>query len=105
MACSDLRGKELWTYQPQSGHHVLDLRFSFEQDAFLAVEWPFERGGGKDLIRLSRSTGNKTFVGAIGKPTVTTFASAGGLLVTSDGRVVNTETGGTEDPFETWSSS
>jgi hypothetical protein len=49
-------GKERWRYQPPAGNHVLRLSYQADQ-SFYGVQWAYERGGPKLLLRFSQSTG------------------------------------------------
>jgi len=50
-------GKERWRYQPPAGNHVLRLSYQADQ-SFYGVQWAYERGGPKLLLRFSQSTGD-----------------------------------------------
>ena len=49
-------GKERWRYQPPAGNHVLRLSYQADQ-SFYGMQWAYERGGPKLLLRFSQSTG------------------------------------------------
>lgn len=56
VTCINIFDKDvLWRYSPQPGSHVLKiLRYN---EILAAVEWPFQRGGNKDLIIFDEGSG------------------------------------------------
>jgi outer membrane protein assembly factor BamB len=90
--CVDLSGREIWRYTPDEGRHVLDLSYSESAAAFVGVEWPYQVGGNKTLLRFDTANG-RAVAADIGEPAETAFCLSGTLLLTSDGAVRDTMNG------------
>jgi hypothetical protein len=54
------------------------------------VEWPYEQGGAKRLIRWSRNDGAVVDSKILGQPADCCFGLDGEVVVLADGRVVST---------------
>ncbi|WP_457618860.1 hypothetical protein [Lutibacter sp.] len=92
--CIDLlTGHEQWRYDPPSGTHLLSLSYCDEGYCFLGIEWSFEKGGTKRMLRLSYDEGIVLGSFDVGMPGGCTFALDGKVLVTSDGKIFDTTTG------------
>jgi hypothetical protein len=92
-------GKRLWRYHPPHGAHVVSLGYNIETQRFLAVEWPFKKGGEKRLIELGRDEGNPRTVAPLPESAVEEFCMRGTRLLGAPGWVLNTTTGEFEEPF------
>jgi hypothetical protein len=79
-------------YTPPANHHVLKLAFSPEANCFLGIEWNYQSGGSKRLIRLA-DTGDAHLVALIGEPAEAVFLNRGAQVLTTDGTVFDTATG------------
>jgi hypothetical protein len=84
-------GGERWRYQPKPGRHVLRLGYRDAERSVLGVEWPFEKGGAKRLIRWSLS-GEVIDSVILGHPVDCCFGLAGEVIVLADGTVVSIPT-------------
>jgi hypothetical protein len=94
--CVDIRtGEERWRYQPQVGRHVLCLGYREAEPSLLGVEWPFEKGGAKRLLRWSLHDGSIIDSLDLGEPVDCSFAMAGEVIVTAEGDVLDCATGAT----------
>lgn len=83
-------GTERWRYVPKRGRHVLHLGYHEAKQCFLGVEWPYEKGGAKQLLRWSALDGAVIDSMILGHPTDCCFALQGEVIVLADGRVINT---------------
>jgi hypothetical protein len=94
--CIDLStGQERWRYNPPPGSHVLCLGYREEEPCFLGVEWPFQKGGAKRLLQLSLNRGVILGTLDLGNPTDCCFALAGRVVVTAEGKILDSATGRT----------
>ena len=94
--CVDIgTGQERWRYQPQAGRHVRSLGYHEAEPSLLGVEWPFERGGAKRLLRWSLDGGAVIDSLDLGEPVDCCFGLAGEVIVTADGGVLDSATGAT----------
>lgn len=89
------KAKEIWRYAPSPGHHVLTLGYSERCDAYFGVEWPYVYGGNKLLKRFTRETGQVSLVCELGQPAETLFCLSGNYMLTSDGLLIDVDTGQT----------
>lgn len=94
--CFDLNLRvERWRYIPAQGNHVLKLQYSDRTDFYYGVEWPYQYGGDKKLIRLNPWSGETDVVCNLGQPSETEFCQTGYYLLTSMGDLIDPMTGET----------
>ncbi len=93
--CFSVEGaKQLWQYVPEIGSHVTRLEYCEVTDEVLVIQWSYEKGGDKRLVAIDIKTGNIDREDLnIGAPLETAFACRGSLLITTDGRIINTSNG------------
>ena len=92
--CLDIAaGHERWRYQPTAGRHVLRLGDREAERSLLGVEWPFEKGGAKRLLRWSIDSGVLIDAQEIGGPIECCFALDGEVMATAGGEVLEVATG------------
>jgi hypothetical protein len=87
------RGKEMWKYTPPLGNHILHVGYCENNSRFMAIEWPYEKGGPKRLLQLSEKNGSILGYIDLGEPIDCCFAFSGKFLVTTSGDVIDTATG------------
>lgn len=85
-------GKERWRYKPRTGRHVLHLGYRDAEPSLLGVEWQFERGGAKRLMRWSLDNGDVLESLLLGEPADCCFGLSGEVIVLSSGDVLPTST-------------
>jgi hypothetical protein len=91
--CVDLvTGQEAWRFEPDAGHHFLEIGHVRSTGCFFGVDWPFERGGSKRLFRLDVDERMALPVLSLGSPDTIAFDGQGEQLVTSDGRLIDLRT-------------
>jgi hypothetical protein len=86
-------GQEMWKYTPPFGNHILHVGYCENYSRFLAIEWPYEKGGTKRFLQLSRKNGSILDYIDLGEPIDCCFAFSGKFLVTTSGDVMDTATG------------
>ena len=84
--CLDLHGKDIWTYVPPAGIHVLKLDWSSTAEHFVGIQWPYQKGGPKALVLLGK---NSRKIADLGSVPEFAFAEDGDILVTSTGRLLS----------------
>jgi outer membrane protein assembly factor BamB len=87
--------EEVWRYTPPTGTHAQKVAFNERLGVFLAVTWPFVRGGRRFLSQLEPSTGEVVWAVEVPESPEYGFCSRGTLLLTWDGSLLDTETGDT----------
>jgi len=85
-------GNERWRYQPKNGRHILHLGYRDSEPSVLGVEWQFERGGAKRLMRWSLDSGDVLESLLLGEPADCCFGLSGEVVVLSNGDVLPTST-------------
>lgn len=88
-------GRELWRYKSKPGCHVLEVGYCSSTESFYGVEWPYEHGGPKTLLRFDQQSRSATVVALVGTPAETSFCVGGECLLTSDGFLFQLPTLGT----------
>lgn len=83
-------GREQWRFQPKPGRHVLHLGYRAAERSILGVEWPFEKGGAKRLIRWAVDNGQVIDSLILGEPSDCCFGLAGEVIVLADGKILAT---------------
>ena len=91
--CFDQRGGEMWRSPMGAGEHVLKLTYSSMEKAFFGVAWSFTQGGPRVLCRFDELSGRIHTVASVGECAETAFFGHGEYLLTSNGTIVDTETG------------
>jgi hypothetical protein len=89
-------GQLLWRYQGQVG----SVAYHSKLRRFLAIEWPFERGGIKSLLLLGVNSGKVEAKFPLGSSIVEAFCLAGTHLLSSSGWLLDTATGRVAKHFE-----
>lgn len=92
-----LSGTELWRYDPGKWNHILRLWYRAADDAFYGVQWEYNKGSQRSLIRFEAQTGqirevcdlNSSWAEAISPALDCVVTSAGSILALSDGRLLN----------------
>jgi len=80
--------------QPQN-HHVLELSPSPDSPLFYGVQWKYQNGGSKLLLRFSPDGPESDVIRNLGQPAVVAFCRGGRDLLTSEGDVVDCRSGNT----------
>ncbi len=89
--CIELtNGKERWRYQPKPGSHILHLGYRDSEPSLLGVEWQYEEGGAKRLMRWSVDNGDVLESLVLGEPADCCFGLSGEVIVLSNGDVLPT---------------
>ena len=85
---------EIWRYSPAKGKHILTLGYSRAASAFFGVEYSYQKGGPKQLLRFDSATG-KSSPGAKKELDSETevFCKGGDALLTSRGVLIDLLTG------------
>jgi len=86
-------GNEAWRYNPPSGSHVLELGYMKKENAFVGVEWPYEKGGRMKLIRFDKNTGRPSLIREFESVAGLKFTPSGDHLLTSEGHLININNG------------
>ncbi len=94
------QGRLLWRYRPPSGSHSLQLGYNSETRHFLGIEWPYEKGGIKTLLRLAAESGDVLNRFPIGNSIIEAFCASGTRLLSSSGWLLDTSTGKLVGEFE-----
>lgn len=82
-----------WTYVPPAGSHVLTLSFNSLDSNCYGVEWPYQNGGSKRIVRFKTENGQAHFVAEIGDSAIEAFCKFGSRLVTWDGSIFDVASG------------
>jgi hypothetical protein len=93
-------GRILWRYKGPTGSHALTVGYHSELRRFLAIEWPYEKGGSKSLISFSTKTGKIEARFPLGSSIRETFCLGGTHLLSSSGWLIDTSTGQITKDFE-----
>lgn len=86
-------GQQLWEYNPGNGVHALDLAFHESTNAFVAITWPYQKGGEHQLVTLNPSDGEVLLMTSVSSTYEFEFCCKGSLLISSDGTIRSTATG------------
>jgi hypothetical protein len=86
LTCMNLSGETVWRWSPRHGEHCLRLSWNPDLDAWVAVIWPFIKGGTK-TVTLVTPGGDATEAFQIGEVAEAEFLDHGRYLVCSDGVV------------------
>lgn len=86
-------GEQLWQFDCGRGIHALDISYNETSQQFVAVTWPYERGGDHELVTINAESGSGECVQAITGACEFGFCHKGSLLVTSEGEIRDTATG------------
>lgn len=99
--CFDtVRGHLLWCYRAPKGNHSLKIGYNSETRHFLAIEWPYEKGGTKMLLTWAAESGNVVNRFPIGSSIIEAFCASGTRLLSSSGWLIDTSTGKLAGHFE-----
>ncbi|MCB9421792.1 MAG: WD40 repeat domain-containing protein [Ardenticatenaceae bacterium] len=86
-------GREVVRHVQPKNHHVLELSFSEYDSMFYGVQWNYHNGGPKLLLRFNPESTETEVVRDLGRPAVVAFCQGGTHLLTSEGDVINCQTG------------
>jgi hypothetical protein len=90
--CFDLDGTRKWILHPDRDHHFFRVGWNHVTGQWMAIDWDYEKGSSKRLHAINE-TGNAAFVADLGEPAETEFFASGDLLVTSNGDIVDAQSG------------
>jgi outer membrane protein assembly factor BamB len=93
-------GQLLWRYQGPAGSHSLTVGYHSELRRFLAIEWPYEKGGIKSLLLFGIKNGEVEARFPLGSSIIETFCLGGTHLLSSSGWLLDTTTGRLAKQFE-----
>lgn len=90
-------GTEQWRYDPGKWKHILRLWYRPADNAFYGVQWEYNKGSQRTLIRLEQQTGRPQEVCDLSSSWTETVSptldcvvtSSGSVLALSDGRLLN----------------
>jgi outer membrane protein assembly factor BamB len=90
-------GTERWRYDPGKWNHILRLWYRPADDAFYGVQWEYNKGSQRTLIRFAQQTGRPQEVCDLSSSWTETVSptldcvvtSSGSILALSDGRLLN----------------
>jgi WD40 repeat protein len=88
-------GKEVIRHRQPKNHHVLELSFAAGDTVFYGVQWNYNNGGPKCLLRFSPDTPEFDVIRDIGEPAEVVFCHGGRHLLTSEGNVIECKSGKT----------
>lgn len=86
-------GKEVLRHTQPEGYHILSLSLSPDASGFYGVQWKYDTGGQKLLLRFSFDSPESEVVRDLGKPSETVFCHRGRHLLTSEGDLVDCQSG------------
>ncbi|MGG7666799.1 hypothetical protein [Dyadobacter sp. BHUBP1] len=99
LSCYDIStGTHKWDIPADEDGHFLRACFHLNLEEFVGVSWPFLNGGNKKLKCINKNTGEITKELVIGCPVETEFALSGQVLVTSERKVIDIQSG----TFKSW---
>jgi hypothetical protein len=88
ISCFELnRGNRRWQFHPPSGAHALDMAYNEDAARFVAITWPFDKGGDRQLISLDPESGQPTVIDSLSGVHEQSFCCKGSMLITSDGSI------------------
>lgn len=95
--CFDLSsGSEQWGYDPGKGSHVLRLWYRAADKAFYGVQWEYEKGSRRGLIKFEQTGESRevcdlssSWTEVVSPVLDCLVTSAGSVLALSDGRLLN----------------
>lgn len=94
ISCYDIQLADLkWRIPINEDGHFLRVDFNYGLNSFIAVSWPFMKGGNKKLKYINKDNGLIEKEININCPTETEFALNGNLLVTSDREIIDIKSG------------
>lgn len=86
-------GEMVWEYNPGRGVHALRLGYNDSSHLFVAITWPYAKGGEYQLVTITPGTGQVATVAAISGSHTFEFCLKGSSLLSSDGKIRDTTTG------------
>lgn len=99
LSCYDIStGIHKWDIPADDDGHFLRVSFHPILKQFVGVSWPFLNGGNKKLKYIDKNTGEITKELAIHCPVETEFALSGQVLVTSERKIIDIQSGN----FKSW---
>ena len=98
--CFDSKnGEELWEHDPGDGKHALQLAYNEAEKVFVAVAWPYAKGGPHEILNFDPSTGAVKPVVSIEVASAFDFCFRGTRILTSEGKLYDTAAGSIEKEF------
>jgi hypothetical protein len=91
--CVAINGTERWRWRPAKGAHVVDACFSAAANAFFGVLMSYANGGPLRLARFEPDTGKELVLAELGDAETTCFCADDQLLLTSNGGVIDLQSG------------
>jgi len=90
-------GTERWRYDPAKWNHLLRLWYRPADDAFYGVQWEYNRGCQRGLVRFEQQTGevqevcdlSSSWAEVVSSAMDCVVTSAGSVFTLSDGRLLN----------------
>lgn len=86
-------GKEVWALSFPDGVHALDVGYNEESKNFLAISWPYEKGGPFTLLAIARHNGNIVIETRLPDAADFGFVNRGTQLVLTTGEIICTTKG------------
>lgn len=87
-------GQLTWRHVLPRDVNVQSLAYHEREKEIVGVTWPYLHGGNKSILAVDNEDGNlRRMLLLEGQPAETEFAIAGSCLITSEGYVVDTQTG------------
>lgn len=88
-------GQQVVRHAQPENHHVLKLASSPDGPYFYGVQWKYSSGGPKLLFRFSQDSPEQQLIRDLGQTAEIAFCRGGGFLLTSEGEVVDCNSGDT----------
>jgi hypothetical protein len=90
-------GTERWRYDPGKWNHLLRLWYRAADDAFYGVQWEYNKGSQRGLLRFEQQTGepqevcdlSSSWAEVVSPAIDCVVTSAGSVFTLSDGRLLN----------------
>src|SRR5215471_4978584 len=92
MYCFDLDGAQKWILSPKKDRHFLRVAWNQAGGRWIAIDWNYAHGGPKQLLEIGEA-GASTLITNLGEPTETEFFATGDRLVTSNGDILDLQSG------------
>ncbi|GAA4447122.1 hypothetical protein GCM10023156_08800 [Novipirellula rosea] len=86
-------GKEVWELSFPDGVHALDVGYNEDSKHFLAISWPYEKGGPFTLLAIARHNGNIVTETRLPDAVDFGFVNRGTRLVLTTGEIICTTKG------------
>ena len=93
-------GHEVLRHTQPKNHHILELSSVPDDSVFHGVQWNYNEGGHKLLLRLSADAEESEIIRDLGEPAEVSFCHGGRWLVTSEGGLIDCRSGETLRRFD-----